>query len=143
MRLPPPLLLTLAALPLRATEPSSPIAGLDTQAAEIVPIPDRNDTVLPLDIPGYELRTLEARRHLLLDVEGTQLKASLPVFFYFPKPASPEAAALVHRACDDLVRLGAQPEWTGAELQAVIASLEAAVRLLDPAPPAASARPRA
>ena len=137
-----PVLLAVSVLPLcAAAEPSAPIAGLDTRAAEIVPLPGNEDLVLPLDIPGYELRTLEARKPVLFSVDGTQVRASVPVFFYFPKAASPQAAMLVHRACEDLVRLGQKPEWTGAELQAVIASLDAAVRLLDPPAPDRSARP--
>jgi hypothetical protein len=137
-----PVLLAASALPLcAAPETSPPIPGFDTRAAEIVPLPDKEDLVLPLNIPGYELRTLEARKPVLFSVDGTQVRASVPVFFYFPKPASPQAATLVRRAREDLARLGQKPEWTGAELQAVIAALDDAARLLDPPAPDGSARP--
>jgi hypothetical protein len=137
-----PVLLAASVLPLcAAADNTPPIPGLDTRAAAIVPLPDKDDLVLPLDIPGYELRSLEARKPVLFSVDGTQVRASVPVFFYFPKAASPQAAILVHRACEDLARLGQKPEWTGAELQAVIASLDAAGRLLDPPAPGVSARP--
>jgi hypothetical protein len=90
-----------------------------------------DDPVLPAKIPGYELRALDVRKPIVLNVNGTLVQAALPVFFYFPSPVPPQAAPLLRKIYDDLLRLGRQPEWTAAELQAVLGDLDTAIRILE------------
>jgi len=100
----------------------------------------KDDPVLPARIPGYELRALDVRKPVLLNVSGTWVQAALPVFFYFPTPVPPQAAPLLRQAYADLLQLGRKPEWTAAEFQAVLTHLDAAIRLLEQ--PATDPRPK-
>ena len=93
------------------------------------------DSLLPANIPGYELRTLDVSKPVLFNVNGAWVQASLPVFFYYPTSAPVETARLLHQAHDDLLALARKPEWTGDELQEVIAKLDAALGLLEPPAP--------
>ena len=86
--------------------------------------------LLPLRIPGYELRVLEARKPVVLSVGGSQTEASLPVFFYAPDPIRSAAQAPLQRARDTLSGLEKKETWTGAELQEVREALDQALRLL-------------
>jgi hypothetical protein len=96
-----------------------------------------DEPVLPLKIPGYELRVLDQRKPLRLGVAGTWLETSLPIFFYYPTADRIHALDLVHQAQESLQRLGAKQNWSAAELQHVLTDLNAALRLLgaEPAPP--------
>ena len=50
----------------------------------VLPAPKDDEPVLPLKIPGYELRVLDQRKPLRLGVAATWVEASLPIFFYYP-----------------------------------------------------------
>ena len=106
------------------------------------PSPASAGSLLPPTIPGYELRTLDARKPVLFKVNGTWVQAALPIFFYFPTQLPPPAVPLLRKAYGELLELGNKPEWTAAELQAVIADLDAALRLLEQPAPAPGAPPR-
>jgi hypothetical protein len=93
--------------------------------------PAAEDPVLPAKIPGYELRALDVRKPIVINVNGTWVQAALPVFFYFPTPVPPQAIPLLRQIYDDLLKLGRQPEWTAAELQGVLGNLDTAIRILD------------
>lgn len=89
--------------------------------------------MLPLTIPGYELRTLDRHKDVLFNVDGTWVRASVPVFVYFPTGPKSDAKGLaqLRRVYGQLIRLGQKPDWTAAELQAVIADLDGSIRLLE------------
>jgi len=120
----------LAAAPLLSAAPANqPVpGGIDANppASAI-----RNDPLLPAAIAGYELRTLDVRKPVLFNANGRWVRADLPVFFYFPKPMPPQAAPMLRRIYDELLKLARKPEWTAAELQGVIVNLDAAIRLLE------------
>jgi hypothetical protein len=125
----------LAAAPLLSAAPADqPVAsGIDASApANAI----KNDPLLPPAIAGYELRTLDVRKPILFNANGKWVRVDLPVFFYFPKPMPPQAAPILRRIYNELLKLARQPEWTAAELQGVIVNLDAAIRLLEQ--PAAS-----
>jgi hypothetical protein len=86
--------------------------------------------VLPLSIPGYELRVLDVRKPVLFEVNGSEVEGSLPVFVYYPAASQAEAVDLLRQASDDLAKLGQKPEWTGEELRQVLSKLDAAAGLL-------------
>ena len=94
------------------------------------------DPVLPLRIPGYELRTLDRKKAVLFNVSGAWVQASVPVFVYYPTNARDRGDALVRlrEAYGSLLKLGRKPDWTAAELQGVIASLESSIHLLEKGP---------
>lgn len=100
------------------------------------------DSVLPAKIPGYELRALDLRKPIVLNVNGSWVQASLPVFFYFPTPTPPQALPLLRRIYEDLLKLGRQPEWTAADLQGVLGNLDDAIRILEQPAPDPSPKPR-
>ncbi len=97
------------------------------------------DSLLPATIPGYELRTLDVSKPVLFNVNGAWVQASLPVFFYYPTSPPVETARLLRQAHDDLLALARKPEWTGDELQGVLAKLDAALGALEPPAPVKTA----
>jgi hypothetical protein len=92
--------------------------------------PEAGVPVLPLSIPGYELRVLDVRKPVVFNVNGAQVEGSIPVFVYYPAASQAQAATLLRQASDDLAKLGQKPEWTGEELRQVVAKLDAALGLL-------------
>jgi hypothetical protein len=98
------------------------------------PAPDKAPAagvpVLPLSIPGYELRVLDVRKPVLFEVNGSQVEGSIPVFVYYPAASQAQAVNLLRQASDELAKLGEKPEWTGEELRQVISKLDAAAGLL-------------
>ena len=104
---------------------ASPAALSATKAAD--------DPLLPLTIPGYELRTLDRRKDVLFNVNGTWVRASVPVFVYYPTDAKPKAEALarLRDVYGSILQLSHKPAWSAAELQAVITNLDASLQLLE------------
>ena len=90
----------------------------------------------PSKIPGYELRTLDRRKDVLFNVDGSWVRASVPVFVYFPTDSKTRTDGLAHvrEVYQSLLNLGRKPDWTAAELQSVIANLDASIRLLEQSP---------
>jgi hypothetical protein len=88
-------------------------------------------SLLPRTIPGYELRTLDVRKTVLVQVEGGWVQASVPVFLYFPAGDPAGALPVLRGVYGDLVALGSRPAWTAAELRGLIARLDGAIRLLE------------
>lgn len=106
---------------------ASPADGPQTPRA-LGPV---DDPVLPLKIPGYELRVLDRKKPVVLMVGGERVEGSLPIFIYFPTADRPALLAPLRRAYDGLLTLGRKPEWTGAELRQVLQDLDQALRLLE------------
>ncbi len=88
-------------------------------------------SLLPRSIPGYELRTLDTRKTVLVRVGGEWVQASVPVFLYFPAGDPAGALPLLRAVYGDLLDLGRRPAWTAAELQGLIARLDRAIGLLE------------
>ena len=105
-------------------------------------IPLKADAVsqpqLPLAIPGYQLRVLDAPKPVIVSVGGEKVEASIPIFFYFPVPEQPQARVLVEKAYGDLTGFKRKEQWTGAELQQVLRALDQALKLLVPPAPSSS-----
>jgi len=125
---------TASAPPPPAAGPTLPVPSQDAPRsspnAVAKPI---DDPALPDRIPGFELRVLDLRKDVLFNVNGSWVKASVPVFFYYPTAAKDRVRALelLRQAYGDVLKLGQEPEWTAAELQRVIVNLDASLSLLE------------
>jgi hypothetical protein len=108
-----------------------PLCGARSGAAE-------SDPAMPVEIPGYELRVLDARKPLLVKVGNASIEASLPVFIYYPKADRSNAVALLRRSRDSLRALSGKAEWTAADVDKVIADLDTAIAAMDTPVPKAS-----
>jgi hypothetical protein len=86
--------------------------------------------LLPLHLPGYDLRVLDLKKPLLFNVAGTWVEVSVPIFFYLATPAHEEGVKRLRQVAEDLRQLTRKPAWTSAELTRVQADLEAAAALL-------------
>ena len=104
----------------------------DIQASPLAAPVDVSDPVMPLRIPGYELRVLDRRKPIRFNVSGVWAESDLPIFVYVPTGDPGRAAGLLRQAYDGLMKLGLEPEWTAAELKAVLTNLDAAIRALEP-----------
>jgi len=87
------------------------------------------EPLLPLKIPGYDLRVLDVGKPFILSVGGTQLEASLPVYFYLPNSDQERAMGLVAQAYRELESLSREPEWTAEDLQKVLLDLNGALEI--------------
>jgi hypothetical protein len=89
--------------------------------------------VLPLRIPGYELRSLDIRKPVVFEVAGRSVSVSLPIFLYYPVacPDRTEALRLLEQAYGEAVRLGRQEAWSAAELRRVLSDMDASLTLLE------------
>lgn len=92
-----------------------------------------DDNLLPIRLPGYELRVLDKRKKMLYNIKGSWVEASLPVYFYYPtEPAHKDKALqLLRKVYDDVLALGEKPQWTASEFRNVLVSLDAALSLLE------------
>jgi hypothetical protein len=87
------------------------------------------EPLLPLKIPGYDLRVLDVGKPVVLFAAGTRLEASLPVFFYLPNSDQTRATELVQKAYERIQTLSRKPEWTADELQQVMIDLDHALQI--------------
>ena len=116
---------------------SAPAPAGEMHSTPLSSAPGPADPVIPLRIPGYELRVLDRGKPVLFNVAGVRAESTLPIFVYVPTSDPGRAAGLLRQAYDGLRRLGLKPEWTAAELQAVLANLDAAIHALEADNPAA------
>ncbi len=128
-----------AAKTLPPAEDISGILGMnnlpDSLAPAMPPIEGKgvNDSMLPLRIPGYELRVLDVRKKLLYNIKGNWVEASLPVYFYFPTQPGNTARALqmLQQAFDQITKLGEKGQWSASEFREVLVNLDASIALLE------------
>lgn len=95
-----------------------------------------DEKVLPLKIPGYELRVLDVQKEVTFNVGGTWTRASLPVFIYVPETGRERdrSLELLRKAYADLVALSRTREWSAADLQRVLVGLDGAIGALEKVP---------
>jgi len=92
-----------------------------------------DDTLLPLKLPGYELRVLDVRKKLLYNIRGEWVQASLPVYFYYPTEPSQKEKALgtLRKVYEQVLSLGEKPQWSASEFRNLIVNLDSAIVLLE------------
>lgn len=124
--------------PLGGRAAELPFANGDSPPAPAAPEPAKPagtdpGPLLPLHLPGYELRVLDVKKPLLFHLAGTWVEVSVPIFFYLATPAHEEGLKRLRRAAEDLRQLLRKPAWTSAELAQVQAELKAgAAQLAQP-----------
>jgi hypothetical protein len=92
--------------------------------------PTGESPLLPLNLPGYDLRVLAERKPLLFDVHGAWVEIPLPIFFYLPSPLRESAVADLRTAAAELRRLSHRADWTQEELDALLARFDRAIEKL-------------
>jgi hypothetical protein len=102
--------------------------GAETAAESPLAQQSALEPLLPLKIPGYELRVLDLAKPVVLMVGGTRLETFLPVFFYMPDSDQRHAITLIQQAYAELSSLGRKGEWSGEELHRVLLQLEQALQ---------------
>lgn len=115
---------------------AAPAGAADIQTTPLQPAAEVVDPIIPLHIPGYELRILDRRKPVRFNVAGVWAESTLPIFIYVPTGDPGRAAGFLRKAYDGLLKLGLEPEWTAEELRAVLTNLDAAIRALEPGPEA-------
>lgn len=101
----------------------APVAG-----ADIAPHSDL--TLLPLHIPGYDLRVLDRRKPLSLEAAGSRFTVDLPIFFYYPAPDRRQAVTLLRQAADELRQISREPDRNETDLAGLLQRFERALDLL-------------
>jgi hypothetical protein len=119
---------------------AAPARAADIQATPLPPAADIADPAIPLRIPGYELRVLDRRKPVRFHVAGVWAESTLPIFVYVPTGDPGHAAGFLRHAYDALLKLALKPEWTAAELQAVLTDLDSALRAFEEDNPETAAR---
>ncbi|MGH7997452.1 MAG: hypothetical protein ACREFX_13985 [Opitutaceae bacterium] len=113
-----------------AASPAAPSVPPKTTALDLIS-DSAAASVLPLTLPGYELRVLDKRKLLYFDVAGSWVEIPLPILFYFPTSERSEALRLVRETADQLRSLGAQAQ-AAPTASALAAQLDRAADLLGP-----------
>jgi hypothetical protein len=114
----------LAALPtaIPSSPPQPPLAVPTVLAKGVVPSTDLS--LLPLTVPGYELRVLDQRKTLIYDAAGTRFEVHLPIFFYLPNAAENSALRLIRQAVDELRRAAHQPDRNEYDFEKLLGRFE-------------------
>ena len=111
-----------------AAEPPSAIPTVG--AAEVSSATD--PTLLPLTLPGYELRVLDRRKPLALEAGGARFEVRLPIFFYVPSPSRAEGLRRLRLLADDLRRACRAADRGEVDLEGLSKRLEAALAQFGP-----------
>lgn len=99
--------LAAAAVGAPAASPTAPAVPA-ANAGEVAPATDFS--LLPLTLPGYELRVLDQRKTLTYETGGTRFDVHLPIFFYLPNAETDAAVRLIRQAVDELRHAAHQPD---------------------------------
>lgn len=86
--------------------------------------------LLPLRLPGYELRVLDRRKLLYYDVGGAWVEIPLPILFYFPTAGRSEALQLIRQAVRSLQQIAGGDDQPAGSADALARKLERALTLL-------------
>jgi hypothetical protein len=109
------------------------LLGLLVVASGSAAAPTPDDPVLPLRIPGYELRSLDVRKPVVFEVAGSEVRVSLPIYVYYPAACTDrrDAVKLLREAYGEAVELGRRQEWSAADLRRILAALDESLTLLE------------
>jgi len=91
-------------------------------AAEVAPATDLS--LLPLTLPGYELRVLDQRKTLTYEAAGTHFEVRLPIFFYLPNLEESQSLHLLRQAVDELRRAVHEPDRNEYDFDKLLARFE-------------------
>ena len=94
--------------------------------------PGTDVTLLPLAVPGYELRVLDQRKTLTYEANGAQFEVRLPIFFYLPDLAQSQALRTLRQAVDELRRAIHEPDRNEYDFDPLLGRFEQALAALPP-----------
>jgi len=120
------LLFALAGLLHGAPPPSADIPPLS--ASDLARGSD--PLLLPLRLPGYELRVLDRRKPVTFESGGAKIEVLLPIYFYVPAAERREGLRLLRRAADDLRRAAHAADRGDTDLDDLLARVERGLDLL-------------
>jgi hypothetical protein len=101
-----------------------------TARLDLVSAPN-DTTVLPVRLPGYELRVLDARKLVYFNVAGSWVEIPLPILFYFPTASRAEALRVVRQAAEALRGSDRSAGAPPVDPAALAAQLDRAAALLE------------
>jgi hypothetical protein len=99
------------------------VAAIPSVAAAAV-APGTDLSLLPLTLPGYQLRVLDQRKTLTYDAAGTAFEVRLPIFFYLPNAPEAQPLHLLRQAVDELRRAIHQPDRSEYDFEKLLARFE-------------------
>ncbi len=122
--------------PLQSSSKSENAAAASLKISGSVTAKPVDDPALPMRIPGYELRVLDVRKEVLFHVNGTWVRAAVPIFFYSPTENAERGRGIdrLRQARSDARKLAEISAEKTPELDRVIASLDEALATLEKQP---------
>jgi hypothetical protein len=92
--------------------------------------PGTDLSLLPLTLPGYELRVLDQRKSLTYEANGAKIEVRLPIFFYLPDLAQAQALRALQQAVDELRRAIHEPDRNEYNFEPLLGRFESALAAL-------------
>lgn len=95
-------------------------------------------TLIPLQLPGYELRVMDVTKRVTFQVDGQPVAADVPIFVYMPKESAPKAAAVtpettkeLRKLYNDLIGIYNQETVNKEQVRAMLKRLDAAIDAME------------
>lgn len=96
-------------------------------------------TVIPLTLPGYELRVMDVTKRVTFQVNGQPVAADVPIFVYMPKPgeapagdkaasaAQADSAKELRKLYNDLISIYNQENVNKEQVRTMLKRLDAVI----------------
>jgi hypothetical protein len=128
---------TLTPTPI-VTTPSTNLPAIEDSKA--VRLSTTDSSVLPLTLPGYELRVMDITKKVTYDVGGTPVVAEVPIFVYVPRsPKSvDDATKELRKIYNDLILVYDQERVDKDRIRSMLKRMDSVIDTFDSMTPAVS-----
>ena len=97
-------------------------------------------TIIPLTLPGYELRVMDVTKRVTFDVGGNPVSAEMPIFVYLPRNTQSvaESAKDLRKLYNDLIMLYDQDRIDKDRVHSMLQRLDGIIDTFDAMTPTVS-----
>ncbi len=90
-------------------------------------------TVVPLTLPGYELRVMDVTKSITFDVNGQPVTAEIPIFIYLPRSTQSvgEATKELRKIYNDLIMLYDQERVDKERVRSMLKRMDSIIDSFD------------
>ena len=90
-------------------------------------------TLIPLSLPGYELRVMDVTKRITFDVNGSPVAAEVPIFVYLPKSTQSlsDSTRELRKVYNDLIMLYDQEKVDKERVRAMLKRMDGIIDTYD------------